>query len=219
MLCRLGAIETQLVCASRCPLPLRHVAVAAYDNGQGGTLPERAKRAEKASCGETVVQKGVFGESVSSLPPSGFYDLSGILRAKTLRGEEKKRALQKHPFGQPFLRTTPFPLLWRAPCVSHSKCDIARLSYARLALNVFRHVNADRQHPRTFGHVLICHCKGSAIGSPGLEGRSRGPARVRAGLGKVRGGGGPAGFAGFAGLAVAEGAGKEPIVSFFCNRF
>ena len=29
----------------------------------------RAKGAEKASCGETVVQKGVFGESVSSLPP------------------------------------------------------------------------------------------------------------------------------------------------------
>ena len=33
------------------------------------------KGAEKASCGETVVQKGVFGESVSSfplLPPSRF---------------------------------------------------------------------------------------------------------------------------------------------------
>ena len=29
---------------------------------------ERAKGAAKASCGETVVQKGVFGESVSSLP-------------------------------------------------------------------------------------------------------------------------------------------------------
>ena len=28
-----------------------------------------AKGAAKASCGETVVQKGVFGESVSSLPP------------------------------------------------------------------------------------------------------------------------------------------------------
>ena len=25
------------------------------------------------------------------------------------------RALQKHPFGQPFLRMTPSPLLWRAP--------------------------------------------------------------------------------------------------------
>ena len=30
---------------------------------------ERAKGAEKASCRETVVQKSVFGESVSSLPP------------------------------------------------------------------------------------------------------------------------------------------------------
>ena len=27
---------------------------------------------------------------------------------------EKKRTLQKHPFGQPFLRTMPSPLLWRA---------------------------------------------------------------------------------------------------------
>ena len=33
---------------------------------------------------------------------------------KTLRGAEKKRTLQKHPFGQPFLCTTPSPLLWRA---------------------------------------------------------------------------------------------------------
>ena len=30
---------------------------------------EHAKGAEKAACGETVVQKGGFGESVSSLPP------------------------------------------------------------------------------------------------------------------------------------------------------
>ena len=32
-------------------------------------ISERAKGAAKASCGETVVEKGVFGESVSSLPP------------------------------------------------------------------------------------------------------------------------------------------------------
>ena len=36
---------------------------------QNACFSERAKGAEKASCGETVVQKGVFGESVSSLPP------------------------------------------------------------------------------------------------------------------------------------------------------
>ena len=29
---------------------------------------ERAKGAEKASCGETIVQKGAFRQSVSSLP-------------------------------------------------------------------------------------------------------------------------------------------------------
>ena len=34
------------------------------------TLSECAKAgAEKAPCGETVVQKGVFGKSVSPLPP------------------------------------------------------------------------------------------------------------------------------------------------------
>ena len=32
-------------------------------------LRGRAKGAAKASCGETVVQKVVFGESVSTLPP------------------------------------------------------------------------------------------------------------------------------------------------------
>ena len=33
---------------------------------------------------------------------------------ENLKGAEKKLTLQKHPFGQPFLRTTPSPLLWRA---------------------------------------------------------------------------------------------------------
>ena len=70
-------------------------------------LSER-KGVEKASCGETVVQKGVL-ESLSLLCPLGF---SGVLRAN-LKGAEKKLTLQKHPFGKPFLRTTPFPLLWR----------------------------------------------------------------------------------------------------------
>ena len=43
-------------------------------------------------------------------PLKGF---SGVLKAN-LKGAEKKRTLQKHPFGRPFLRTTPSPLLWRA---------------------------------------------------------------------------------------------------------
>ena len=36
---------------------------------------------------------------------------------ENLEGPEKKRTLQKHPFGQPFLRTTPSPLLWRASII------------------------------------------------------------------------------------------------------
>ena len=42
-----------------------HLGGILRDNFQG----VRAKGAAKGSCGETVVQKGVFGESVSSLPP------------------------------------------------------------------------------------------------------------------------------------------------------
>ena len=33
---------------------------------------------------------------------------------ENLKGAERKRTLQKHPFGRPLLRTTPSPLLWRA---------------------------------------------------------------------------------------------------------
>ena len=40
---------------------------------------------------------------------------------KNLKGAERKRTLQKHPFGQPFLRTTPSPLLWRAPQIYKAK--------------------------------------------------------------------------------------------------
>ena len=74
-------------------------------------LSERAKGAAKASCGETVVQKGVFGESVSSLPPLRF----ALKAHENLKGAERKRTLQKHPFGRPFLRTTPSPLLGAPP--------------------------------------------------------------------------------------------------------
>ena len=64
------------------------------------TVWGRAKRVEKASCGETVVQKGV-----SAAPPP-------LQVLQTLRGQRRKR-LSKAPFGQLFLHTTPSPLLWR----------------------------------------------------------------------------------------------------------
>ena len=38
-------------------------------SGTDGPFWGRAKGAAKGSCGATVVQKGDFGESVSSLPP------------------------------------------------------------------------------------------------------------------------------------------------------
>ena len=102
----------------------------------------RAKGAAKGSCGETVVQKGVFGESVSSLLPQGFQDLSGVLRAN-LKGAEKKRTLQKPPFGQPFLRTTPSPLLWRAPKNTASR----NAASETLALAKIHRVSAHSSRP------------------------------------------------------------------------
>ena len=65
-----------------------------------------AKGAEKASCGERVVQKGVLESPFLLFPLK-------VFRAN-LAGAQKKRTLQKHPFGRPFPRTTPSPLLWRA---------------------------------------------------------------------------------------------------------
>ena len=75
---------------------------------RGGAPNERQRRrAEKR------LSKRVFLESPFLLCRlKGFQDLSGVLRAN-LKGAEKKRTLQNHPFGQPFLRTMPSPLLWR----------------------------------------------------------------------------------------------------------
>ena len=76
---------------------------------------------------------------------------SALLRFKTpedLNGAEKQWTLQKHPFGQRFLRMTPSPLLWRAPSVAFhfrsfrfrqsggscwSACGSAELSWKRSA--------------------------------------------------------------------------------------
>ena len=72
---------------------------------------ERAKGLEKASSRETVVQKVFFGEFVSSLPPGRF----ALKTPEDLKGAERKRTLQKHPFGRQFLSTTLSLLLWCAP--------------------------------------------------------------------------------------------------------
>ena len=61
-----------------------------YAPNSGETL---SGGAATASCGETVVQKGVFGESVSSLPPEGLL-LKHLKGPESLKGAEKKRTLQ-----------------------------------------------------------------------------------------------------------------------------
>ena len=45
--------------------------------------------------------------------------LKHYLHFHGLKGAERKQTLQKHPFGQPFLRTTPSPLLRGAP-INHT---------------------------------------------------------------------------------------------------
>ena len=70
--------------------------------------------------GEGVVRrngcpKGVFLESPFLLCPLEVCSENTWKVLKTLRGQRRNRTLQKHPFGQPFLRTTPSPLLWHTP--------------------------------------------------------------------------------------------------------
>ena len=119
-----------------------------------GRGARRAKGAAKASCGETVVQKGVFGESVSSLPPQGFQDISGVLRAN-LKGAEQKRTLQKHPFGQPFLRTTPSPLLWRTLNVSTNRNAWSMILIPLEYSDVMHMKSLRRSIPPEFSDVMI----------------------------------------------------------------
>ena len=59
-----------------------------------------AKEAEKASCGEMVVQKGALDSNMFSINSKVFR----CFRVETVRGREKKQTLQKHPFW-----TTVFP--------------------------------------------------------------------------------------------------------------
>ena len=69
---------------------------------QGAPKERRRGGAEKR------LSKRVFLESPFLLCSLNVFSyLSGVLR-ENLKGAEKKRTLQKHPFGQLFLRTTPF---------------------------------------------------------------------------------------------------------------
>ena len=79
---------------------------------------------------------------------------SGVLRAN-LKGAEKKRTLQKHPFGQRFLRTTPSPLLWRALIIFVTCERFARIAsnlrFARIASNLQFAILAPRSAIRKEG--------------------------------------------------------------------
>ena len=74
----------------------------------GGAPKERQRRrAEKR------LSKSMFLESPFLLCLFKVFRTFQVFLRANLKGAEKKRTLQKHPFGQPFLRTTPSPLLWR----------------------------------------------------------------------------------------------------------
>ena len=75
--------------------------------------------------GEGVVRrndcpKGRFWRVRFFSAPLGLL-LKRLKGPENLKGAEKRRTLQKRPFGQPFLRTTPSPLLWRTPNLT---CDL-----------------------------------------------------------------------------------------------
>ena len=74
----------------------------------GGAPKERRRRRA-----ETWLSKRVFLECPFLLCPLKVFRTLQLFLRTNLKGAEKKRTLQKHPFGQPKLRTTPSPLLWR----------------------------------------------------------------------------------------------------------
>ena len=84
------------------------VSVSVRANSGGAPKERRRGRAEKRLSNRVLLESPF---PLCSLKV--FRTFSGVLR-ENLKGAEKKRTLQKHPFGQPFLRTTPSPLLWRA---------------------------------------------------------------------------------------------------------
>ena len=72
----------------------------------GGVKKERRRRRA-----EKWLSKRVLFERVRFFSaPLRF----ALKNPENVKGAEKKRTLQKHPFGQPFLCTTPSLLLWRA---------------------------------------------------------------------------------------------------------
>ena len=85
----------------------------------GAPKERRRRRAEKP------LSKRVFLESPFLLCPLKVFRTFQVFLRTNLKGAEKKRTLQKHPFGQPFLRTTPSPLLWRT-LNAYQKCGEAR---------------------------------------------------------------------------------------------
>ena len=80
---------------------------------------QSAPKERRRRCAEKQYSKRVFWEIPFFLCPliklRFATKTSEILEGATSRGPEKKRTLQKHPSGRPFLRTTPSPLLWRTP--------------------------------------------------------------------------------------------------------
>ena len=58
--------------------------------------------------GGGALKNGTMDSNMFSMNCKGFRDFKS-----KLKGEEKKRSLQEHPFGRPFPRATPSPLLWR----------------------------------------------------------------------------------------------------------
>ena len=79
------------------------------DNGQKSQSAPKERRRRRA---EKRFSKGCFWRVRFFSALLRFSGPFRVVRAN-LKGAEKKRTIQKHPFGQPFLRKTPSPLLWR----------------------------------------------------------------------------------------------------------
>ena len=112
-------------------------AFAPSPNGSQSVPRERRRR-----CAEKRLSKRVFLESPFLLCPLRFSGPSGVSRAN-LKGAEKKRTLQKHPFGQPLLRTTPWLGGPRTPPFGPSLCTCFRNQKIRKSENQKRSLRND----------------------------------------------------------------------------
>ena len=124
-----------------------------HANGWGSKIRVR-QRSDEGVVRRNGCPKGCFWRVRFFSAPLRFALKTPEIKPENLKGAEKKRTLQKHPFGQPFLRTTPSPLLWRAPRKARSSVESLwiRFETKSLRMALLRENNVAVCHVRVCKH-------------------------------------------------------------------